>query len=648
MSVLRLWGLCFLLGAALTACTAVPTRLFEIRQRAFSFQPDAVAKDYQEEFRYIDARRRSVSNGISFASADGTSAQPIGVPKNLTGLAFSGGGLRSATFHLGLLEALQHMGKLDRMDYLSTVSGGSYLAGWLVAHVGEEQDDPYGNAVQTPDLDRLVDPRDDFVTHLRHHAGFIREHGFWEGPSLIGQYLWRFPFYYLWDVVLHIKTYPNIGNQLHLYNPYRRRIEATYLRGQEGETLAEVNRVGRAAPYVIFNGNLVNRGRPRGYPTEVDRPYRDNFNFEFTRDFTGSDGLGYVETAGFGLPVVDVLNADKQSAMDDPRWVEVEDRPRGTCAGSAGPVQQREYCVKLSDAMTASGAGLDLDSLMEEWYRDDIARLLLRFASVPFNFNNEFQTWNFARRYNGTWGTLWDYILMMTVQRLWPDTKSRWIEVTDGAFFDNLGVYALLRRQVSHIVVGDATLDTTWQYDYVHNLQRKVRSYFGEGVEWCGEVPQEHEIVWYRRFWIRRPDGGLTVLHYLKPYAYNSDLFKANPSLLPPGEPYVSVWPEERVLDQLGRGAQVSPTHLDVGAMRARVPDEAERREIEASIKKVQRFVASPKANGFPQTGTILQWYDLEEFEAYRQLGYVMGWAYLGNLGLSADELRPTVPCRPL
>lgn len=390
-----------------SACSSVPTRLYEIRQRAFSYNPSSVARDYQEEFRYIEARRKSVTNGSPSDSTHLLDATP-GLPSNLTGLAFSGGGIRSATFHLGLLEALQHMGKLDRTDYLSTVSGGSYLAGWMVAHVGEEQDDAYGNSVQTPDLDRLVDPRDDFVAHLRHHAGFLREHGFWEGPALIGQYLWRLPFYYLWDVVLHIKTYPNIGNHLHLYNPYRRRIESTYLRGQEAETLARVNRIGRAAPYVIMNGNLFDRGRPRGHPAHVDRLYRDNFNFEFTRDFTGSDGLGYVATAGFGLPVIDVLNADKESAADDPRWVVVENVPDGTCALPEGQIKRPEYCVRRSDAMTASGAGLDLDSLMEERYRDDIARLLLRFASVPFNFNNEYQTWNFSRRYNGAWGTIWD------------------------------------------------------------------------------------------------------------------------------------------------------------------------------------------------------------------------------------------------
>lgn len=53
----------------------------------------------------------------------------------LTGLAFSGGGIRSATFNLGLIQALCKKGLLSRFDYLSTVSGGGYIGTWLSALV---------------------------------------------------------------------------------------------------------------------------------------------------------------------------------------------------------------------------------------------------------------------------------------------------------------------------------------------------------------------------------------------------------------------------------------------------------------------------------------------------------------------------------
>lgn len=53
------------------------------------------------------------------------------VPHNdLVGVALSGGGLRSAMFNLGLLQALQESGFMKYVDYLSTVSGGGYIGGF--------------------------------------------------------------------------------------------------------------------------------------------------------------------------------------------------------------------------------------------------------------------------------------------------------------------------------------------------------------------------------------------------------------------------------------------------------------------------------------------------------------------------------------
>ena len=49
----------------------------------------------------------------------------------LTGLALSGGGIRSAIFNLGVLQGLAEKKKLRRVDFLSTVSGGSFIGGFL-------------------------------------------------------------------------------------------------------------------------------------------------------------------------------------------------------------------------------------------------------------------------------------------------------------------------------------------------------------------------------------------------------------------------------------------------------------------------------------------------------------------------------------
>ncbi len=50
-------------------------------------------------------------------------------------LCLSGGGIRSATFSLGVIQGLARAGWLKRFHYLSTVSGGGYIGGWLSAWI---------------------------------------------------------------------------------------------------------------------------------------------------------------------------------------------------------------------------------------------------------------------------------------------------------------------------------------------------------------------------------------------------------------------------------------------------------------------------------------------------------------------------------
>ena len=76
-------------------------------------------------------------------------------------LCLSGGGIRSAAFSLGVLQALARANLLTSFHYLSTVSGGGYSGGWLSALLHEHHGDD--EAVQNllaantapPELDAL-------------------------------------------------------------------------------------------------------------------------------------------------------------------------------------------------------------------------------------------------------------------------------------------------------------------------------------------------------------------------------------------------------------------------------------------------------------------------------------------------------------
>ncbi|HVK51900.1 MAG TPA: patatin-like phospholipase family protein [Pseudoxanthomonas sp.] len=95
----------------------------------------------------------------------------------LWGLALSGGGIRSATYGLGVLQALAKSGWLSAFHYLSTVSGGGYIGSFvqsLMCKTGgiQEASDvlknepPSGTHVPQPEAGNRI-------THLRRHSNYL-------------------------------------------------------------------------------------------------------------------------------------------------------------------------------------------------------------------------------------------------------------------------------------------------------------------------------------------------------------------------------------------------------------------------------------------------------------------------------------------
>jgi hypothetical protein len=78
-------------------------------------------------------QQSSQSSGVSWQEVHAAERKCLGEERQLLGLSFSGGGIRSATFNLGVAQGLARLGLLARVDYLSTVSGGGYVGGFLQA-----------------------------------------------------------------------------------------------------------------------------------------------------------------------------------------------------------------------------------------------------------------------------------------------------------------------------------------------------------------------------------------------------------------------------------------------------------------------------------------------------------------------------------
>jgi len=98
-------------------------------------------------------------------------------PFDRVGLAFSGGGIRSATFNLGVLKALHELHLLEHVDYLSTVSGGGYIGAWWTAwraRWGKE----FPEALPDPNAGKNSKPEEmnrepEEVRHLREFSNFL-------------------------------------------------------------------------------------------------------------------------------------------------------------------------------------------------------------------------------------------------------------------------------------------------------------------------------------------------------------------------------------------------------------------------------------------------------------------------------------------
>lgn len=129
------------------------------------------------ELEEINRRRRA--NGFEPLPL-GDSDRPI-QGSGASGLALSGGGIRSAAVCLGAVQALQANGKLEYLDYLSTVSGGGYLGCCLAANMSE-RGFPFLN--EKNDLNDLQDSA--AVKYIRDHTNYLMPSGFGDFLASLG------------------------------------------------------------------------------------------------------------------------------------------------------------------------------------------------------------------------------------------------------------------------------------------------------------------------------------------------------------------------------------------------------------------------------------------------------------------------------
>jgi len=127
------------------------------------------SKINEDENRDIEKRRKKLRK-----------AKRTDVPEdgeNAIGLAFSGGGIRSATFCLGVTQVLADKKLLPDVDFLSSVSGGGYTASFITRHLGDGGD--------VADLAGPTGPDPKPIRYLRQRAKFLMASDLWDTVGMV-------------------------------------------------------------------------------------------------------------------------------------------------------------------------------------------------------------------------------------------------------------------------------------------------------------------------------------------------------------------------------------------------------------------------------------------------------------------------------
>ncbi len=212
----------------------------------------AYRKYYNPNFGDLGTKVAQRWPEASFIKAKGKS-------KHTLGLALSGGGYRSAIFNYGVLKGLYEVGVIPQFDYLSVVSGGSWIG------------TPFS----------MSENLKWFFHDIEDHSNLIEE-GF---ESLLAN-----PLKLAQEAALSRKD-PNF-----LSNIFGRLLARVFLRehGQKSRyvPLSDKNFFNaRNRPYLIINGTVYFR-KPKSFDVTQEC-------FEMTRLYSGCRSLGYVHTKDF-------------------------------------------------------------------------------------------------------------------------------------------------------------------------------------------------------------------------------------------------------------------------------------------------------------------------------------------------------------
>jgi len=199
----------------------------ELRREAIRSEKARILETERERIQAEIGAERSdaliqetIEYGSSFTASNSSTSSslqksPTGFESGTVGLALSGGGIRSASFNLGVLQAMAQQKLISNLDYLSTVSGGGYIGSWLSAWIIRDGSPLNVEKLLTParevnataarnvqdktfDEKQVFGTEPDPIRHLREFSNFLAPQ-----PGLFSTDSWTLLAIYLRNVLLN-------------------------------------------------------------------------------------------------------------------------------------------------------------------------------------------------------------------------------------------------------------------------------------------------------------------------------------------------------------------------------------------------------------------------------------------------------------
>jgi Patatin-like phospholipase len=139
-----------------------PQPLYEILEEEYTGMHGPLPKDYYTANTTPEARLKAI-----YALIHALTGQ-----ERRAALCISGGGIRSATFALGVLQGLARCGLLGKFHYLSTVSGGGYIGSWLSSWIKRADTDTVVAALAGATV-KATEVEPPPIRHLRSYSNYL-------------------------------------------------------------------------------------------------------------------------------------------------------------------------------------------------------------------------------------------------------------------------------------------------------------------------------------------------------------------------------------------------------------------------------------------------------------------------------------------